>query len=108
MNIRKATLDTILRSGRASGHPPFFFAYFKRYRRVTTPVRRTHPPCFSRYFNGHLQVTTLLPVWLAAALLGNVGLASAADWSTVTTPAPGPAQSIGFYTAGCLQGAQPL
>src|SRR5206468_11379384 len=35
-------------------------------------------------------------------------LCSAADWSTVATPAPGPPQSIGFYTAGCLQGAQPL
>jgi penicillin-insensitive murein endopeptidase len=34
--------------------------------------------------------------------------AAAADWSTVTTPAPGPTQSIGFYTAGCIQGAQPL
>src|SRR5258708_37575184 len=34
--------------------------------------------------------------------------ATAADWSTVTTPVPGPTQSIGFYTAGCLQGAQPL
>ncbi len=34
--------------------------------------------------------------------------AAAADWSTVTTPAPGPTQSIGFYTAGCLQGAQAL
>lgn len=33
---------------------------------------------------------------------------AAADWSTVTTPAPGPPQSIGFYTAGCLQGAQAL
>jgi penicillin-insensitive murein endopeptidase len=35
-------------------------------------------------------------------------LCCAADWSTVDTPAPGPTQSIGFYTAGCLQGAQPL
>src|SRR5258708_38719676 len=34
--------------------------------------------------------------------------AAAADWSIVSTPAPGPTQSIGFYTAGCLQGAQPL
>ena len=34
--------------------------------------------------------------------------AAAADWSTVTTPSPGPTQSIGFYTAGCLQGGQPL
>ena len=35
-------------------------------------------------------------------------LCTAADWSTVTTPAPGPTQSIGFYSAGCLQGAQAL
>ena len=34
--------------------------------------------------------------------------AAAADWSTIGTPAPGPTQSIGFYTAGCVQGAQPL
>jgi penicillin-insensitive murein DD-endopeptidase len=33
---------------------------------------------------------------------------TAADWGTVTTPAPGPTRSIGFYTAGCLQGAEPL
>ncbi len=32
----------------------------------------------------------------------------AADWADVATPTPGPAQSIGFYTAGCLQGAQAL
>ncbi len=31
-----------------------------------------------------------------------------ADWSTVTTPTTGPAQSIGFYSAGCLQGALAL
>jgi penicillin-insensitive murein endopeptidase len=35
-------------------------------------------------------------------------LCAGADWSAVTTAAPGPAQSIGFYTAGCLQGAQAL
>src|SRR5215470_12178520 len=29
-------------------------------------------------------------------------------WSTVSTPSPGPPQSIGFYTTGCLQGAEPL
>jgi penicillin-insensitive murein endopeptidase len=34
--------------------------------------------------------------------------ATAADWSTVSTPSPGPTQSIGFYSAGCLQGAQQL
>src|SRR6185503_14113229 len=43
---------------------------------------------------------------LAAVLLS--GPAAAADWSTVTTPSPGPTQSIGFYSAGCLQGAQQL
>jgi penicillin-insensitive murein endopeptidase len=43
---------------------------------------------------------------LLALLFG--GSAAAADWSTVTTPAPGPAQSIGFYSAGCLQGAEAL
>jgi penicillin-insensitive murein endopeptidase len=43
---------------------------------------------------------------LLALLYG--GAAAAADWSTVTTPAPGPAQSIGFYSAGCLQGAEAL
>jgi len=51
-----------------------------------------------------------LAVSLAAALLccGGGGSAAAADWSTVSTPTPGPTQSIGFYTAGCLQGAQAL
>src|SRR5260370_36786092 len=47
---------------------------------------------------------------LAAAFLccGADGSAAAADWSPVTTPAPGPTKSIGFYTAGCLQGAEAL
>ncbi len=35
-------------------------------------------------------------------------LCGGADWADVTTPTPGPTQSIGFYTAGCLQGAQAL
>ena len=35
-------------------------------------------------------------------------LCGGADWSTVATPAPGPTQSIGFYSAGCLQGARQL
>ena len=34
--------------------------------------------------------------------------ASAQDWGQVSTPTAGPTQSIGFYTAGCLQGAQAL
>ena len=47
-----------------------------------------------------------LVVSLIAAM--GAGAAAAQDWSQVTTPAPGPAQSIGYYTAGCLQGAQAL
>jgi penicillin-insensitive murein endopeptidase len=42
-------------------------------------------------------------VSLLAALL-----CCGADWSTVKTPSSGPTQSIGFYSAGCIQGAQPL
>jgi len=46
---------------------------------------------------------------LAGVLCGGADWsAAAADWSTVTTPTPGPTQSIGFYSAGCLQGAQQL
>jgi len=33
---------------------------------------------------------------------------AAFDWADVKTPTAGPTQSIGFYTAGCLQGAQAL
>lgn len=33
---------------------------------------------------------------------------AALDWGEVATPMAGPPQSIGFYTAGCLQGAQAL
>src|SRR3954465_14609529 len=44
---------------------------------------------------------------LLAAIL-SISSASAQDWATVSTPSPGPTQSIGFYTAGCLQGAQAL
>src|SRR3954466_14255629 len=44
---------------------------------------------------------------LVIPLLAGV-LCGGADWSTVAPPAPGPTQSIGFYTAGCLQGAQAL
>src|SRR5215831_16922264 len=35
-------------------------------------------------------------------------LCCGADWGDVATPAPGPPQSIGFYTAGCVQGAEAL
>ena len=35
-------------------------------------------------------------------------LCTAADWETVGTPAPGPTKVIGFYTGGCIQGAQAL
>src|SRR5215471_4463023 len=33
---------------------------------------------------------------------------AAFDWADVKTPTPGPTQSLGFYSAGCLQGAQAL
>lgn len=50
----------------------------------------------------------LVPL-LAAFVWCNAGWsAAAADWATVSSPAPGATQSIGFYTAGCLQGAQAL
>src|SRR5262245_54475979 len=51
-------------------------------------------------YRGNKMKRLLVP--LIAVLCGG------ADWSTVTTPAAGPTQSIGFYTAGCLQGAQQL
>jgi penicillin-insensitive murein endopeptidase len=35
-------------------------------------------------------------------------IASAATWSDVREPAPGPPRAIGSYAAGCLQGAIPL
>lgn len=44
---------------------------------------------------------------LAISLIALLGCA-AFDWSDVKTPAAGPTQSIGFYSAGCLQGARPL
>lgn len=51
----------------------------------------------------------LVPLIAAIVLaVAPPGPAGAADWSTVATPTPGPPQSIGFYTAGCLQGAQAL
>src|ERR1051326_7329070 len=45
---------------------------------------------------------------LVVVLCCGADWSAAADWSTVSTPAPGPPQSIGFYSAGCLQGAQAL
>ena len=44
---------------------------------------------------------------LLAAMFATVA-ASAQEWGQVSTPTAGPPQSIGFYTAGCLQGAQAL
>ena len=42
------------------------------------------------------------------AAMGATVAASAQEWGQVSTPTAGPTQSIGFYTAGCLQGAQAL
>jgi penicillin-insensitive murein DD-endopeptidase len=50
---------------------------------------------------------TRFVVPLLAAML-TAFAASAQEWGQVSTPTAGPTQSIGFYTAGCLQGAQAL
>ena len=46
----------------------------------------------------------VLALWLAASPVP----ASANDWNARLVPAPGPAQAIGGYSAGCLQGATAL
>ncbi len=45
-------------------------------------------------------------VWATAALVH--GANDDNPWPTFETPAPGPARSIGGYSAGCLQGAEAL
>ncbi len=47
-------------------------------------------------------VVSLIALWVTA------GVAQAQDWAQVRTPSPGPPQVIGFYSAGCIQGAQAL
>src|SRR4051794_9037077 len=46
----------------------------------------------------------VLAIWLAASLVP----ASANDWNAARVPASGPAQAIGGYSGGCLQGAAAL
>ena len=41
-------------------------------------------------------------------VLVSTGVVRAQEWGQVTGPAPGPTQVIGFYTAGCIQGAEAL
>ena len=48
-----------------------------------------------------------LVVPLLAAIL-SFSSASAQEWSQVSSPSPGPTQVVGFYSAGCIQGAQAL
>jgi penicillin-insensitive murein endopeptidase len=48
--------------------------------------------------------TVILALWLAASLVP----ASPKDWNAQRLPAPGPAQAIGAYSGGCLQGAATL
>ena len=50
---------------------------------------------------------TRFVVPLLAAMLAAFA-ASAQEWGQAAAPTPGPPQSIGFYSAGCLQGAQAL
>ena len=51
-------------------------------------------------------VVPLLAAILATALA--ISSASAQEWSQVSSPSPGPTQVVGFYSAGCIQGAQAL
>jgi len=48
--------------------------------------------------------TVTLALWLAALLVPG----SPNDWNAQRVPAPGPAQAIGAYSGGCLQGAATL
>ncbi|MBX9944586.1 MAG: penicillin-insensitive murein endopeptidase [Reyranella sp.] len=52
------------------------------------------------------KMMRLLVPLLAAMLSASV--ASAQEWGQVSGPSPGPTQVIGFYSAGCIQGAQAL
>src|ERR1043166_4991919 len=56
-------------------------------------------------YHGNKMMRLVVP--LIAVICMSAG-ARGQDWSQVTTAAAGPPQSIGFYTAGCLQGAQAL
>ncbi len=47
-------------------------------------------------------------VLLAACVSASLVPASPAEWNAQRVPAPGPAQAIGAYSAGCLQGAATL
>ena len=51
-----------------------------------------------------MSSTVILALWLAASLVP----ASPKDWNAQRLPAPGPAQAIGAYSGGCLQGAATL
>ncbi|MDP2378101.1 penicillin-insensitive murein endopeptidase [Reyranella sp.] len=42
------------------------------------------------------------------AAMFSTSAASAQEWGQVPGPSPGPTQAIGFYSAGCIQGAQAL
>jgi penicillin-insensitive murein DD-endopeptidase len=48
------------------------------------------------------KMKRLLALLFAAILCGG------SDWGEVSAPAPGPTQVIGYYSAGCIRGAQAL
>jgi penicillin-insensitive murein DD-endopeptidase len=56
-------------------------------------------------YRGNKMMRFVVPL---LAAMGATVAASAQQWGQVSTPTAGPPQSIGFYTAGCLQGAQAL
>src|SRR5215468_12570063 len=66
-------------------------------------------------FDRSLALMMATGIAVTALLLAPPGSASAADpnpiallWNRERTPSPGPAQSIGGYSNGCLQGAMAL
>src|SRR5436305_9892806 len=50
----------------------------------------------------------IVAVCAVVALAGGAAASPPTPWSTFQTPAPGPARSIGGYSAGCIEGAAEL
>ena len=57
-----------------------------------------------------IALMALAALVCAAAAVAQTGAdqASFAEWARITDPFPGAASAIGFYSAGCLQGAEAL
>lgn len=55
-----------------------------------------------------LQAAALVAAAAMAATAAAPGVRAQPSWATVRKPSPGPARVIGFYTNGCLAGAEAL